>query len=311
MLNPDDPGVTEATNDGRISMPGSTTTTSDGHWYYASSAAITNVWAAAWGHAPKSRALDVTSELTDEEGVICTGFNRDQLNVVECIFDGGHDCGHPWEMEMSWAFMKRHTADLGLAAWAGEENFANYRKEGEPPSEPRESENDVTIEINMHLVFEKELSDPEAEDACHELSESIAEDLGTSKDYARCSMELDSRRGRRHLLSFNYHARVTITIPASVAAGTGGTDVLASLDNAVADEPAFLAAVEEKAVGAVADIGGGAAVTVESIEVDNLPTEKPTEAGPDAANGASGVSLPFATAAAIAVSYVKGEWYIV
>jgi len=178
---------------------------------------------------------------------------------------------------------------------------------------PEPSEDDIQVEIDIHLAFEEELSDAEAADACRELSETVAAEVGTDGKYVDCEMEL-ARRGlllRRQLLSFDYHASVVITIPASVAALADSADVLENLENIIADETAFQAAVEEKAVGAVADIGGGAAVTVESIEVDNLPTEKPTEAGPDAANGASGVSLPFATAAAIAVSYVKGEWCIV
>jgi hypothetical protein len=169
---------------------------------------------------------------------------------------------------------------------------------------PEPSEDDIQVEIDIHLAFEEELSDAEAADACRELSETVAAEVGTNGKYVHCEMELssESRRGR-HLLSFDYHASMEITIPASIAALADSADVLENLENIIADETAFQAAVEKKAVAALAEIGGGATVEVETIEAENVATEEPTEP----ASGASGVPLSFAAAAAVVVGYVAAN----
>jgi surface protein len=155
---------------------------------------------------------------------------------------------------------------------------------------------DIQVEIDVHLTFEEELSKAEAEDVCHELSETVAAEVGTSEKYVHCEMELESRRGRQ-LLSFNYHASLEITIPASIAALADSADVLENLESIIADKTAFQAAVEQKAVAALADIGGGVTVEVETIEAKNVATEEP-------ASGASGMAVSFTAAAAVAVGYV-------
>jgi hypothetical protein len=155
----------------------------------------------------------------------------------------------------------------------------------------------------VHLAFAEELSEAEAEDACHELSETVAAEVGTDGKYVDCEMELESRRGRqllRQLLSFDYHAIVVITIPASIAALADSADVLENLENIIADETAFSSIVEQKAVAALAEIGGGATVEVGTIEAENVATEAPV-------SGASGVPLSFTAAAAVVVGYVAAN----
>jgi hypothetical protein len=164
---------------------------------------------------------------------------------------------------------------------------------------PEPSEDDIQVEIDMHLAFAEELSEVDAEDACDELSETVAAEVGTDGKYVDCEIELESRRGRQ-LLSFDYHASVVVTIPASIAALADSADVLENLENIIADETAFQAAVEQKAVAALTEIGGGATVEVETIEAKNMATEEPV-------SGASGVPLSFTAAAAVVVGYVAAN----
>ena len=173
---------------------------------------------------------------------------------------------------------------------------------------PEPSEDDIQVEIDMNLAFAEELSEAEAEDACDKLSETVAAEVGTDGKYVDCEMEL-ARRGlllRRQLLSFDYHASVVITIPASVAALADSADVLENLENIIADETAFQAAVEEKAVAALTEIGGGATVEVETIEAENV-AEEPVSATDEPFSGASGMPLSFMAAAAVVVGYVAAN----
>ena len=112
-----------------------------GRWYYSTARNTTDVWARARmgntrvspttttsdnsgsstnsGSSGNSGSIgmirkDVTDtwvpggKTTASPSVTCTGYDA-PVSVVECMFDGGHDCDMPYIPTTGWAFMNAHS----------------------------------------------------------------------------------------------------------------------------------------------------------------------------------------------------------
>jgi hypothetical protein len=62
---------------------------------------------------------------TASPSVTCTGYDA-PVSVVECMFDGGHDCDMPYIPTTGWAFMRMHTLDPAGASIDNGESYTGY-----------------------------------------------------------------------------------------------------------------------------------------------------------------------------------------